>query len=122
MGYRSQVALAIGKEVMPGFMAALSKNKHAIDLVFKEHDTLEKDYCGEGNLLVTWDSIKWYESYEEIMAIEAFLNDPEAFLPEGHDVDPGECFRFVRVGEEAGDVACEGHGFEIYTSTSIEFY
>ena len=125
MGYRSQVVLAVGKEVMPGFMAALSKSKHAIDLVFKEHDTLVKDYQGDGNILVTWDSLKWDDSFEEINAIEAFLDDPESFLGEETlegDTCPWDCFKFVRVGEEPNDVEVKGDGFyDIYVERSITY-
>jgi len=125
MGYRSQVVLAVGKEVMPGFLAALSKHPAAANLVFKDHDDFIKDYQGDGNILVRWDSIKWYEGYGEIDAIQAFVNDPERFSPPealAGDADPWDCFKFIRVGEEPGDVHNEGNGFwDMYTTTSIAY-
>ena len=119
MGYRSTVALAVDNEIMPAFMAALAQEPEAMRMVFSHHDTLLKDYCGEGNLLVVWDSIKWYESYPEIAKIEQFLNCPEDF---GFEDEPGEHFRFVRIGEEMDDNSSEGWGFDdIYVSRSLQF-
>ena len=43
MGYRSQVVLAISKQLRPAFMAALAPNKEATALVFNHHDTLDLD-------------------------------------------------------------------------------
>ena len=119
MGYRSTVALAVDAEIMPAFMAALAQEPEAMRMVFSHHDTLLKDYCGEGNLLVVWDSIKWYESYPEIAKIEQFVNNPEDF---GFEDEPGEQFRFVRIGEEMDDNATEGWGFDdLYISRSLSF-
>lgn len=119
MGYRSTVALAVDAEIMPAFMAALAQEPEAMRMVFSHHDTLLKDYCGEGNLLVVWDSIKWYESYPEIAKIEQFITDPSDF---GFEDDPGEHFRFVRIGEEMDDNATEGWGFDdLYISRSLSF-
>lgn len=119
MGYRSTVALAVDNEIMPAFMAALAQEPEAMRMVFSHHDTLLKDYCGEGNLLVVWDSIKWYESYPEIAKIEQFITDPSDF---GFEDEPGEHFRFVRIGEEMDDNATEGWGFDdLYISRSLNF-
>ena len=119
MGYRSTVALAVDNEIMPAFMAALAQEPEAMRMVFSHHDTLLKDYCGEGNLLVVWDSIKWYESYPEIAKIEQFITDPSDF---GFEDEPGEHFRFVRIGEEMDDNATEGWGFDdLYISRNLNF-
>jgi hypothetical protein len=125
MGYRSDVVLAVGKEIMPHFMAALSRNEEASRMVFKHADDLVKDYQGEGNMLIRWSSIKWYENYEDINAIQAFINDPSDFGPETVG-DEGtavwDCFKFVRIGEEPDDIQTEGGGFyDIYVERSITY-
>ena len=43
MGYRSQVVLAISKELIPFLLLATSKNKEAEELVFK-YGNLERNY------------------------------------------------------------------------------
>ena len=125
MGYRSEVVLAVGKEIVPHFMAALSRNEAASRMVFKHNDDLIKDYQGDGNMLIRWSGVKWYEGYEDIDAIQAFVNDPSDFGPEnvGEDgCDVRDCFKFVRIGEEPGDITTEGDGFwDIYIEQSITY-
>ena len=125
MGYRSDVVLAVGKEIVPHFMAALSRNEEASKMVFKHADDLIKDYQGEGNMLIRWSGIKWYETYEDINALQAFINDPSDFGPETVG-DEGtavwDCFKFVRIGEEPDDIQMEGGGFyDIYVERSITY-
>ena len=125
MGYRSDVVLAVGKEIMPHFMAALSRNEEASRMVFKHADDLVKDYQGEGNMLLRWSGVKWYEGYEDIDAIQAFVNNPSDFGPETVG-DEGtavwDCFKFVRIGEEPDDIQTEGGGFyDIYVERSITY-
>ena len=120
MGYRSDVVLAVGKEAMPAFMTALSRCPTAASFVFKDHTEMVKDYQGEGNILVCWNGIKWYDTdtfgkgYPEIDAIGAFVDDPEQFLGDGFDnaVDIWDCFKFIRIGEELNDIHTAGEGFD----------
>ena len=120
MGYRSSVVLAVGKRLVPHFMAALSQEPEARDLVFGYHDNLIKDYDGDGNLLICWDNIKWYEGYPAIDKIGSFISNPLDYGPELDD-DVVDHFRFVRIGEEPGDVETDGYGFEIYINQSIDY-
>ena len=131
MGYRSQVVLAISKQLRPAFMAALAPNKEATALVFNHHDTLDLDYGGDGSLLVVWDGIKWYSGtvgpeYKVIDLIEKFVDDAGGDTWEFDDPDhpsaSSEHFRFVKVGEESDDIECRGDGFwDIYPHTSISY-
>lgn len=124
MGYRSQVVLAISKHLTPFLVLATSQNKDAETLVFKDHDTFDRNY-GEGNdWLIVWNDIKWYDSYEDIQAIEKFIQeavcDEYEFEVDGSKEDSSEHIRFVRVGEETGDIEVEGSGFwDIYPNTHI---
>ena len=134
MGYRSQVVLAISKQLRPAFMAALAPNKEATALVFNHHDTLDLDYGGDGSLLVVWDGIKWYSGTGDkvIDLIDKFVDDAGCDTwefeddPLDLDSDAGsassEHFRFVKVGEESDDITCVGDGFwDIYPHTSISY-
>ena len=71
MGYRSDVILAVGPEVMPQFMVTMAKSPKARELCWSDHDEMIKDYNDEkGAFLFRWTGIKWYDSYEEIQAIQ----------------------------------------------------
>ena len=135
MGYRSEVVLVVGKEVMPQFMVTMAKSPDARALCFDEA-TRHDDYQEKGNMLFAWDHIKWYDSDEGIAAIGDFLDwcDSEMVpvsdeqkaqdkspTPVTH-VDGDECYRFVRIGEELEDVECRGCGFwDVGVSRSIVF-
>jgi len=125
MGYRSQVVLAIGKELTPFLLLATSRCKQAEALVFKDHDLFDRDYF-EGWLL-RWDDIKWCDSYEGINAIEKFMHaacsdEYEIMKKDGKKQYSSEYIRFVRVGEESTDIETHGDGFwDIYPHTSINY-
>ena len=126
MGYRSEVVLVVGKEVMPQFMVTMAKSPEARALCFAEA-TRHEDYEEKGNMLFAWDGIKWYDSFEEIRAIEDFLDwcDVEE-VPHPVDDDEtiagDECYRFVRIGEEVEDIEERGSGFwDVGVRRSIEF-
>ena len=126
MGYRSQVVLAISKHLTPFLTLATSQNADAQTLVFKHADHFDRDYGGNKSWLIAWDGIKWYESYEDIQTLEKFVqeacSDEYEFEIEGHKEASSEHIRFVRVGEETGDIEVQGEGFwDIYPSTQINY-
>jgi len=91
MGYRSEVTIAIKKEVY---------QKHSI--AFK--DALEFSDCitqTEKAIYFVWESAKWYSDYPEIAAVESVLSDLD-------DSDYG----YVRVGEEMTDLETRGDFYE----------
>ena len=135
MGYRSEVVLVVGKEVMPQFMVTMAKSPEARAMCFAEAKRQE-DYDGKGNMLFSWFDIKWYDSYEGVAAIQDFLDwcDSE-HVPVSEEqakadmsptpithVDGDQCYRFVRVGEELEDMEERGSGFwDVGVRRSIEF-
>ena len=124
MGYRSQVVLAISKHLTPFLTLATSQNAEAQALVFKHADTFNRDYGQDKSWLIAWDSIKWYESYEDIQTLELFIqkatSDEYSFEVDGQTQNSCEHIRFVRVGEESGDIEMSGEGFwDIYPTTHI---
>jgi len=117
MGYRSEVILAVGPEVMPQFMVTMAKSEEARELCWANHDEMVKDYCGEkGAFLFRWGHIKWYDSYECVQAIIDFMDwcEGERIEVEGKEVDASEYYRFVRIGEEMDDNETQGWGFDIH--------
>ena len=115
MGYRSEVVLAVNKEIMPEFLAYLATNEEARNLVYSHADHLDQDYEQGGHLLVSWSGIKWYESYPEIAVIEKFTCELDA------DTDKSEMFRFIRVGEDYEDIEQRGYGFDIHVNRAIDY-
>ena len=127
MGYRSQVVLAISKELIPFLMLATSKNKEAEALVFRSADKFDRDYGGDKSWLFHWDNIKWYESYPDVDAIELFVHEAESDKykitdDDGNEVSSSDLVRFVRVGEDTDDIEVRGNGFwDIHPVTSINW-
>jgi hypothetical protein len=124
MGYRSEVILAVGPEVMPQFMVTMAKSPEARKMCFAEADTMIKDYCDiEGAFLFRWDHIKWYDSFEEVSAIQDFINwcDSERIEVDGKEVDAADFYRFVRIGEETDDNEVQGWGFDIYIERTATY-
>ena len=124
MGYRSEVILAVGPEVMPQFMVTMAKSPEARKMCFAEADTMIKDYCDiEGAFLFRWDHIKWYDSFEEVEAIQDFINwcDSERIEVDGKEVDAADFYRFVRIGEEMDDNEVQGWGFDIHIERSATY-
>ena len=123
MGYRSQVVLAIAEPLIPQFMVTMAKCPEARTMCFGDAYKQERDFQGEkGSLFFEWDYIKWYDSFEEVQAIEDFLNWAEDKLKiDGKEIDGDEHFRFVRIGEEYDDIETRGWGFDIHPVRSIEY-
>jgi len=126
MGYRSEVVLAISKHLTPFLTLAVTQNKAAETLVFSDADTFDRDYGGDKSWLMVWDGIKWYDSYECIQTLEKFIqeatSDEYSFEVDGQNQNSSEHIRFVRVGEESGDIELSGDGFwDIYPHTSINY-
>jgi len=111
MGYRSQVTLALRPEAAALFSTVRARGGSLAALI----EDAEIGDHNDGNESYSWGHIKWYDSYECVNAIEAFMNRLDA-----EDMD--EEYRFIRIGEEDDDTEQRGSGFEIYVSRSIEWY
>jgi len=105
----------------------MAQNKEARELIQNCDGGPEANYDGEDSWLIQWDQIKWYQGYEAIDQIndfvEALANSDDMVdygCPSDDQTDWNEHFKFVRLGEEYGDIRCDGEGFwDIYPQTSI---
>jgi len=122
MGYRSEVVIAVSKDLMPHFLGVFAKSPDTRAMVFKHHDYMSEDYDGEGTFLVSWSNIKWYESYPEVVAINDFIDNCDGDDIEGLE-EPWEHFRFLRLGEEVEDMVEKGymHANDICFHRTIAF-
>ena len=116
MGYRSEVILAVGPEVMPQFMVTMAKSPEARNMCWGEHDEMIKDYCDiKGAFLFRWDHIKWYDGYPWAEAFNQMVEKIEEKLDD-------EAYRWICIGENLDDVEIKGYGFDhIYVRRSIEY-
>ncbi len=124
MGYRSEVILAIMPEVVPQFMVTMAKSEEARKLCWSDHSEMIKDYCDiKGALLFRWSSIKWYDSFEEIQALQDFIEwcQSEQIEVDGKEVLADDYYRFVRIGEETDDNEVQGWGFDIHIERTATY-
>jgi len=122
MGYRSEVVIAISKDLMPHFLTVFAKEPGCRPMVFKDHDYMNEDYDGKETFVVSWSDVKWYESYPEVDAINDFIERCEGDEIEGLE-NPWDHFRFMRLGEDTEDMVEKGylHASDICFHRSISF-
>ncbi len=126
MGYRSEVVFAVAPEAVPVFMAIWAGTPELLDWCFNHSDTLETGVEYEGDFLFQWDHIKWYPTYPDIEALEAFMDalesDDLSQYGEKEERDWHQCFKFVRIGEDLDDTDQRGYGFnDVRINRSISF-
>jgi len=129
MGYRSEVVLAVHKQVMGKFLQLIGQHEEMKAMCFSHSDEVRENYNGEGNFLFRWSGIKWYEGYEGVDAVNEFMqwchdNEIEDKNFPEEQATGSEFFKFLRVGEDQDDIVNDGYceDFQIYTHTSIEVY
>ena len=129
MGYRSEVVLAVHKQVMGKFLQLIGQHEEMKAMCFSHSDEVRENYNGEGNFLFRWSGIKWYDSFPEVAAINEFMqwchdNEIEDKNFPEEQATGSEFFKFLRVGEDQDDIVQDGYceDFQIYTHTSIEVY
>ena len=123
MGYRSDVAFAVDSELAPFFTALLAKNPE-VERLCRDADHYQSGFSEEGDFFMYWTSIKWYDSYPEIQAIEEFIaelrGEEESDFPGVDNIF--ERWRFIRIGEEATDIDEDGGGFwDVHVQRTISF-
>ena len=115
MGYRSQVVMAVSPRKLGDLLTALAVNEEAFDLFQYGLTEGKKDYQEAGDVLLVWQHVKWYSSFECVGAFDSFI---ESMI----ENDEEDEFSFVRVGEGQDDIFCVGdYALDIYPSTSINY-
>jgi len=117
MGYRSDVAIAIHKDLQGEFLTFLNTTELMAHIFGDMSDfEFDKDYQCDGHWLFTCSSVKWYTDYKDIGMFEKFFDAMD------EDDDHQVKYRFIRIGEESEDVEHRGywHDSEIYVSREIQ--
>lgn len=106
MGYRSDVVIAFAfktKEQIEEVMAVYRMNekvqKHKLEANWKTHEW--GDLHG---LTATFNNVKWYETYDDVIGFEHMREVVEMFNEERGDVDFPYAYRFIRIGENVDDI------------------
>jgi len=109
MGYRSEVAIAIHKDLQGEFLTFLNTEKLMAE-IFSGYFQLEKDFQGKGHWLFRQGDIKWYDGYPsdypEVDLFERFFDQ----MDESNETI--QKYRFIRVGESNDDVEERGQWFD----------
>jgi hypothetical protein len=111
MGYRSEVAVVIKKEVYETFVNGLSEeDKKNIGELLQDAEKHENEYA----VLLRWQDIKWYLDY----------NDVGAFMKSLENLDEDD-YLFVRIGDDMDDTQTCGYWwdntFDVSINRSIYF-
>ena len=128
MGYRSEVVLAVTPEASSAFMALCAKHPEVMSLCH-DADIFKSGYEQPGDYFMHWSSIKWYDSYPSIAALQEFIEHLECddLTEYGEKDDPStcewhECFKFIRLGEDPDDYDQRGYGFpDIMSYRALSF-
>lgn len=106
MGYTSDVAIAIHKDLQGDFLTFLNTEQLMAE-IFGDmaYFNLNKDYKDEGHWLFTASDIKWYADWDEFEHIQVFEKFMDAMDEKfEHDAQ----YRFLRIGEEIDDIERRG--------------
>ncbi len=109
MGYRSDVCVALTDDAMRLFRTLVDHlpESHEIHMLLNDAQTGYNPHpWGESHKnpdesceeKLYWEGIKWYEGYECVDFIQAFMLD---CIPE-------EDYKFIRIGEDSDDVETSG--------------
>ena len=108
MGYRSDVHALFyttTKEDLPVLKLYMDENFPKDESFFELEEISSNRIYGYE---VTFEGVKWYESYEYVKAFDAFKTKYQALLDEQEEGKKWK-FEFVRIGEETDDVEREQH-------------
>jgi hypothetical protein len=111
MGYRSDIAIAIHKDLQGDFLTFLNTEELMAEIFGDSSDfELDKDYQGEGHWLFTAEDIKWYTNWDDFADVQMF----QKFMDEMDKGDQNKWgkYRFIRLGEEIDDIEYRGEWWE----------
>ena len=93
MSYMSNVALAIREEDYELLKEERKNNEDLIRLL--EMGSEDDSYRKNGIIVLSWNDIKWYDSFSEIEDVENFM----------HELEKKDApYKFIRIGEDYDDI------------------
>ena len=117
MGYRSDVHALFyttNKEDLPVLKLYMDENFPKDESFF---DLKEIDSKVIHGYELVFESVKWYDDYDDIKVFDAFKTKYQALI-EGQETGKQWCFEFVRVGEDDDDIEREQYDSSYVLSVS----
>lgn len=106
MGYYSEVTIRCEEKAFEMFKEAWRKAEMTPDKVLKTND-------GTGNYIIQWDMVRWDTDYPEVAAINDVIKKLNELQDPSDTKDEGLGYKFMRVGENLGDIETEQNDWEI---------
>jgi|TARA_R110000772_G_scaffold1566_4_gene5333 hypothetical protein len=128
MGYRSSVAMMItGDEAI--IASIVAKMKLTMPEIFATDYWAEAFTFGDDYIKFAVHDVKWYDGYEDVDKLDKWYKEIEEMYNEASSTDDpmsNLCGKFVRIGEDVGDIEEEYFGNDYidspYVSRTIEWY
>jgi hypothetical protein len=106
MGYYSEVTIRCEEKAFEMFKEAWKKAEMTPDKVLKTNDGTE-DY------IIQWQRVKWDTYYLDVAAINDVIKKLNELQDPSDTKDEGLGYKFMRVGENLGDIETDQNDWEI---------
>lgn len=106
MGYYSEVTIRCEEKAFEMFKEAWKKAEMTPDKVLKTNDGTE-DY------IIQWNMVRWDTDYPEVAAINDVIKKLNELQDPSDTKDEGLGYKFMRIGENLGDVETDQNDWEI---------
>lgn len=106
MGYYSEVTIRCEEKAFEMFKEAWKKAEMTPDKVLKTNDST-------GDYIIQWNMVRWDTDYPEVAAINDVIKKLNELQDPSDTKDEGLGYKFMRVGENLGDIETEQNDWEI---------
>lgn len=106
MGYYSEVTIRCEEKAFEMFKEAWKKAEMTPDKVLKTND-------GTGDYIIQWNMVRWDTDYPEVAAINDVIKKLNELQDPSDTKDEGLGYKFMRVGENLGDIETDQNDWEI---------
>lgn len=106
MGYYSEVTIRCEEKAFEMFKEAWQKAEMTPDKVLKTND-------GTGDYIIQWNMVRWDTDYPEVAAINDVIKKLNELQDPSDAKDEGLGYKFMRVGENLGDIETDQNDGEI---------
>lgn len=106
MGYYSEVTIRCEEKAFEMFKEAWEKTEMIPDKVLKTNDNT-------GDYIIQWEMVRWDTDYPEVAAINDVIKKLNELQDPSDTKDEGLGYKFMRVGENLGDIETDQNDWEI---------
>lgn len=106
MGYYSEVTIRCEEKAFEMFKEAWKKAEMTPDKVLKTNDN-------NGDYIIQWEMVRWDTDYPEVAAINDVIKKLNELQDPSDTKDEGLGYKFMRVGENLGDIETDQNDWEI---------